>query len=81
MLLIPSIIVPVLKSIISAILLYKLVLEETFKTGTAGFPVGVPKPVVNKIILAPEPASAVVDSTSFPGVHKRFKPGIVICSV
>ena len=79
--LVPSIIVPVLKSIISAILLYKLVLEETLITGTAGFPVGVPKPVVNKIIFAPDPASAVVDSTSFPGVHKRFKPGIIVCSV
>ena len=58
-------------------LLYKLVLEETLTTGTAGFPVGVPKPVVNKIILAPDPASAVVDSTSFPGVHNRFNPGII----
>ena len=50
-------------------------------TGTAGFPVGVPSPVVNKIILAPDPAKPVVDSTSFPGVHYKFKPGKTTCSV
>ena len=57
------------------------VLVETFITGTAGLPVGVPSPVVNKIKFAPDPANPVVDSTSFPGVHKRFNPGLTSCSV
>ena len=35
-----------------------------------GLPVGVPKPVVNNTTLAPLATSAVVDSTSLPGVHK-----------
>jgi altronate hydrolase len=52
-----------------------------FTTGTAGFPVGVPRPVVNKRIFAPEPTNPVVDSTSLPGVHNRFKPECITCSV
>ena len=72
---VPSIIEPVLKSIMSFILVYSLVFVDTFITGTAGLPVGVPSPVVNKIKLAPEPARPVVDSTSLPGVHNKFKPG------
>jgi hypothetical protein len=38
--------------------------------------VGVPKPVVNSTILAPAPTSAVVLSTSLPGVQSRFSPGL-----
>jgi hypothetical protein len=41
----------------------------------------VPKPVVKTTTLQPEPARAVVLSTSFPGVHSKFKPGFVIFSV
>ena len=67
-------------SIISGILSASSVLEETFIMGAIGFPVGVPKPVVNNTIFTPEPTNAVVLSTSFPGVHNKFKPGSVMYS-
>ena len=41
--------------------------------GEIGFPVGVPKPVENSMRFAPEPAIAVVDSTSLPGLHSNVK--------
>ena len=58
-----------------------MVLLDIFKTGATGFPVGVPKPVVKTTTLQPEPTKPVVDSTSFPGVHNKFNPGFVTCSV
>ena len=58
-----------------------LVLEETLITGVTGFPVGVPRPVVKRMMLAPEPARPVVDSTSLPGVQRRFNPGMLTYSV
>ncbi|MNV97307.1 hypothetical protein D3C71_1924120 [compost metagenome] len=76
----PSIIVPQFKSMISDIFSNVLVFVDNFTTGVIGFPVGVPNPVVNKTILAPAATSAVVLSTSFPGVHKRFKPGLLASS-
>ena len=39
----------------SFILLKTAVFDDTFITGTEGLPVGVPNPVVNKIMFAPEP--------------------------
>jgi hypothetical protein len=56
------------------------VLVDNFSTGVIGLPVGVPRPVVNKTMFAPEPTSAVVDSISLPGVHSRFNPGFVTFS-
>ena len=56
-------------------------LEEIFKTGQIGLPIGLPKPVVNMITLAPEPAKPVVHSASLPGVQSKFKPDLVACSV
>ncbi len=57
------------------------VLEATFTTGAIGLPVGVPRPVVKSMMLAPAPASAVVLSTSLPGVHNKLSPGFVTYSV
>ena len=45
--------------------------------GVMGFPVGVPRPVVNRTTFAPAPTWAVTHSTSFPGVHCKFNPGTV----
>ena len=53
------------------------VLDDTFRTGATGLPVGVPSPVENKSAVAPLPTFAVVDSTSPPGVQSRFKPAFV----
>ena len=74
MVLVPSTTDPELKSIISLIFLKTDVLDDIFITGVIGLPVGVPRPVVKIIRLAPEPAMAVVLSTSFPGVHNKFNP-------
>ncbi|MNF89106.1 hypothetical protein D3C84_716180 [compost metagenome] len=71
---------PVSISIISDIFLANSVLDDIFTTGAIGLPVGVPKPVVNNTILAPEPTIAVVHSTSFPGVHNNVKPASLIYS-
>ena len=49
--------------------------------GATALPVGVPRPVVNKINVAPLAALPVVASTSLPGVHTRLRPGFVACSV
>ena len=69
---------PVSKSMYSLNEFAVLVLLEILMTGVTGFPVGVPKPVENRIKLAPAPAIAVVDSTSFPAVHKRESPFLFI---
>ena len=50
-------------------------------TGQTGLPVGVPKPVVNKIKVAPLAALPVVASTSLPGVQTKFNPALVARSV
>lgn len=55
---------PASKSIISCIFSANALLLDILMTGATGFPVGVPSPVVNKIKLQPDAASAVVDSTS-----------------
>ncbi|MNI91760.1 hypothetical protein D3C73_1494710 [compost metagenome] len=68
-------IVPQLRSMISGIFSKVLVLVDNFTTGVIGFPVGVPSPVVKRTILAPAATSAVVLSTSLPGVHNKFNPG------
>ena len=57
------------------------VLVATFITGQIGLPVGVPKPVVNNISVAPLAAFPVVASTSLPGVQTRFSPDLVAGSV
>ncbi len=57
-----------------------LVLDETFITGEIGLPVGVPSPVVNNMMVAPDPAMAVVLSTSLPGVQSKLRPGLVTYS-
>ena len=51
--------------------------RQSYTTGAIGFPVGVPKPVVNSTTLAPAPTCAVTHSTSFPGVHCKFRPATV----
>ena len=66
---------------ISLILVANFVLVATLITGQTGLPVGVPKPVVNNINVAPLAALPVVASTSLPGVQTRFKPGLVAGSV
>src|SRR5262249_14354446 len=71
----PSIIGPVSISMMSCMRWARLPFVESFTTGVMGFPVGVPRPVVNKTMLAPAPTCAVTHSTSFPGVHWRFSPG------
>lgn len=50
-------------------------------TGQTGFPVGVPRPVEKRMRLHQDAAMAVVDSTSFPGVQRRVRPGLVQGSV
>ena len=45
-----------------------------FTTGQMGLPVGVPRPVVKTITLQPLPMSAVVASTSLPGVQSSVRP-------
>ena len=66
---------------ISDIRLANFVLVETLMTGQTGFPVGVPKPVVNKIKVAPLAALPVVASTSFPGVQTKCNPDFMAGSV
>ena len=66
---------------ISLIRVANFVLLATLITGQTGLPVGVPKPVVNKIRVAPLAAFPVVASTSFPGVQTRLKPDFVAGSV
>src|SRR5215204_5273495 len=67
--------VPQLMSKMSPILENVFELEDNFTTGAIGLPVGVPSPVVKRTIFAPDPTSAVVLSTSLPGVQSRFNPG------
>ena len=72
---------PVLISMVSPILFVKAELVATFIVGQTGLPVGVPRPVVNKIKVAPDAAFPVVASTSLPGVHTRLSPGLTAGSV
>ena len=73
----PEMIGPVSKSTMSGIRCASCEFVESLTTGVIGFPVGVPSPVVNRTMLAPAPTCAVTHSTSLPGVHCRFKPGVV----
>jgi hypothetical protein len=68
----PSMTVPVFTSVLSGMLGGGDRVAGTLMTGAMGLPVGVPKPVVKSTTVAPEPTSAVVDSTSLPGVQSRF---------
>jgi hypothetical protein len=65
----------------SPILSANLVFVEIFIVGATGFPVGVPKPVVNKMSIAPDAALPVVASTSLPGVQTKLKPAFFAGSV
>ncbi len=53
----------------------KALLVDTFVTGQIGFAVGDPKPLMNKINLAPKENLPVVASTSFPCVQNKFGYG------
>src|SRR5678815_5605389 len=77
----PSTIGPQSISIISFIRFVRLLLVLTLIVGQTGLPVGVPRPVVNKINVAPLAALPVVASTSLPGVQTKFNPGFVADSV
>src|SRR5215472_6805055 len=68
---------PASKSMMSAIRWASCELDEIFTTGAIGFPVGVPRPVVNSTKFAPAATCAVTHSTSLPGVHNKFRPGSV----
>ena len=74
---VPSTMGPVSKSTNSEKEFANLVLLEILITGLTGFPVGVPKPVEKRMRFAPEPAIAVVDSTSFPAVQSKLSPSLV----
>ena len=65
--------VPQLKSIQFCFFSLKAVLVEIFTVGT-GEAKGVPRPVVNKTICAPEAAKAVEATRSLPGALNRFSP-------
>src|SRR5436189_513876 len=77
----PSTIGPQSISMISIILLANAELVAILIVGQTGLPVGVPNPVVNKIKVAPLAALPVVASTSLPGVHTKFNPGLTAGSV
>jgi len=49
------------------------VLVDIFMVGTR-VANGVPRPVVNRTIWAPETARAVEATRSFPGAERRFSP-------
>ena len=70
----PPMIDPVSKSIRSGNFSASSVLVDIFSVGVIGFPVGVPRPVEKTIKFAPDPAMAVVDSTSPPGVQRSERP-------
>jgi hypothetical protein len=77
----PLITAPVSMSMMSLMRLAKIELVATLMVGQTGFPVGVPKPVVNNIKVAPAAAFPVVAYTSFPGVQTKLKPALVAGSV
>ena len=64
---------PQLKSIQFDFLFARAEFEEILTVGT-GEAKGVPLPVVNKTICAPDAARAVDATRSFPGALKRFNP-------
>ena len=76
----PVTIPPASKSMMSSIRAASAEFVAIFTTGAIGFPVGVPSPVVKSTRLAPAPVCAVTASTSLPGVHSRFSPGVVAYS-
>ena len=78
--LVPLIISPAFTSIISFIFSANCVLDEILRTGAIGFPIPVPKPVVKRTTVAPEPTRAVVHSASLPGVFSKFRPLLEIYS-
>ncbi|MNI08928.1 hypothetical protein D3C73_619800 [compost metagenome] len=49
--------------------------------GQIGLPVGVPRPVVNSMRVAPAATFPVVASTSLPGVQTRLSPALFAGSV
>ena len=59
-------------SMMSFILLARAELVATLIVGQTGLPVGVPRPVVNRINVAPLAALPVVASTSLPGVQTKI---------
>src|SRR4026209_286565 len=77
----PSTIGPQSISMMSFILFVRLLFVLTLIVGQTGLPVGVPKPVVNKINVAALAALPVVASTSLPGVQTKFNPGLIAGSV
>src|ERR1700727_2042607 len=76
----PETIPPVSMSMMSDMRCARFVLVESLTTGVMGFPVGVPRPVVNRTTFAPAATCAVTHSTSLPGVHCRFSPAFVAYS-
>ena len=63
-----------LSAIDSAVCAFPVILM----TGAMGFPVGVPRPVVNTTTCAPPPTMPVTDSTSRPGVSMTVRPALVM---
>src|SRR5262249_10186991 len=76
----PEMMGPASRSMIAGIRRANSEFVEILITGAIGLPVGVPSPVVKRTTFAPEPTCAETDSTSLPGVHKRFKPAVVAYS-
>lgn len=77
----PSTTGPQSMSMMSGIRRASAVLVESLMVGQTGLPVGVPRPVVKRIRVAPLAALPVVASTSLPGVQTRLRPGRVAGSV
>src|SRR5437899_11674719 len=76
----PEMMGPQSKSMMSGMRWLSAVLVEILITGAIGFPVGVPNPVVNMTMLAPEPTCAVTASTSLPGEQSKLRPDCVAYS-
>ena len=65
---------PASKSIQPGLRAASALFEAIFTVGT-GKPSGVPRPVVNRIRVAPAAASAVEETASLPGASSRVRPG------
>ena len=76
---VPSTMTPQLKSIQFFFLSARRLLVEIFTVGT-GLANGVPRPVVKSTMCAPEAASAVEATRSFPGALNRWSPLALIGS-
>ncbi|OIQ70133.1 hypothetical protein GALL_482580 [mine drainage metagenome] len=70
----PVAMVPASKSIQRGLRWARLELVEIFSVG-AGKPSGVPRPVVNRITVAPAAVRAVEDTASLPGASSKTTPG------